>query len=43
MDPVSGLLVKAVSDLDLQADSVFGQVHYQEHYRLELDSLTPQT
>jgi hypothetical protein len=41
-DATTGLLLKLVTDLDLQSSSPFGDVHYGEHYHLDLSSLRPQ-
>ena len=41
LHPESGLNVKITTDIDTQADSPFGRVHYVEHYTITLLSLTP--
>lgn len=39
--PETGLIVELSVYVDVQNDSPIGDVHYQELYKLELDSLTP--
>jgi hypothetical protein len=39
--PETGLIVELSVYVDVQNDSPIGDVHYEELYKLELDSLTP--
>jgi hypothetical protein len=41
LHPDSGLNVKIATDIDTEADSPFGAVHYVERYTITLTSLTP--
>lgn len=41
-DVRNGLLLHDVTDLDVQAASPFGRVHYDEHYDLDLTSTVSQ-
>lgn len=41
IDPVSGHLVRIVSDADVHTATPLGETHYEEHYRIDLLSLQP--
>jgi hypothetical protein len=42
LDRATGLMLKMGEDFDLQSSSPFGDVHYEEHFKLDLTSVTPQ-